>query len=163
MKKCIFAVAAVFLHMVFTACTNSPGTSGLLNGYYTAEMEEFDSYGWKEYIAIYVNNGRIVTVEYNAKNASGFIKSWDSDYMRLMNITDGTYPNEYTRNYATALLQLQKTGGIDVLSGATNSYHTFILLANAVLEQARSGTRQIAFVPVPPDPHDRTGESSGTP
>jgi major membrane immunogen (membrane-anchored lipoprotein) len=124
----------------------------LQDGYYTAEMSDFDDHGWKEFVSIHVNNGRIDTVEYNARNASGFIKSWDPEYMRRMNAIDGTYPNKYTRMYATALLASQDPGSIDAISGATNSYHTFILLAEAVLEQAKAGIKQVAFVKAsPPD------------
>ena len=58
------------------------------------------SHGWKEYITILVKGGSIVSVEYNAENASGFIKSWDNAYMQNMLHSNGTYPNEYTRYYA---------------------------------------------------------------
>ena len=54
--------------------------TGLQDGYYTAQAEEF-SHGWREYITILVKGGSIVSVEYNAENASGFIKSWDNTYM----------------------------------------------------------------------------------
>ena len=42
-------------------------------------------------------------MEYNAENASGFIKSWDNAYMQTMLHAQGTYPNEYTRSYANQL------------------------------------------------------------
>ncbi|MCL1812960.1 MAG: FMN-binding protein [Treponema sp.] len=112
-------------------------------------MKDFDSNGWKEFVSIYVNNGHITTVEYNAKNASGFIKSWDQDYMREMNAVDFTYPNRYAREYAFALLNFQDLERIDVVSGATYSYHTFILLSQAVVEQARKGNNQIVLIELP--------------
>ena len=43
--------------------------TGLQDGYYTAQAEEF-SHGWREYITILVKGGSIVSVEYNAENAS---------------------------------------------------------------------------------------------
>ena len=52
--------------------------------------------------------GSIVSVEYNAENASGFIKSWDNAYMQTMLHTNGTYPNEYTRYYASLRKKLLK-------------------------------------------------------
>jgi major membrane immunogen (membrane-anchored lipoprotein) len=136
--------------MLLSGCTGNIVNRNMLpNGYYTAEMADFDEHGWKEFVSIHVNNGRIVTVEYNAKNASGFIKSWDPDYMRVMNAADRTYPNEYTRIYATALVDLQDPLLVDAISGATTSYHTFIALAGAALEQARAGSKQIALVKAP--------------
>ena len=150
-NRCFFLTGLIILPLFFFNCEhNSINTKTLSNGYYVAEMKDFDSMGWKEFVSIYVNNGHIVTVEYNAKNISGFIKSWDPDYMREMNTTNHTYPNQYKREYAFALLNFQDLNRIDVVSGATNSYNTFISLANAVIEQARNGNRQIALVELHP-------------
>lgn len=125
-----------------TACGRK---TGLKDGYYTAQAADF-SYGWKEYITIMVKGGSIVSVEYNAENASGFIKSWDNSYMQTMLHSNGTYPNEYTRYYAGQLLKTQTEDGIDALTGATSSYDSFQKLAFAVLEQAKQGDSSIAVV-----------------
>lgn len=119
--------------------------SELQDGYYTAQASAF-SHGWKEYVTILVKGGSIISVEYNAENASGFIKSWDNAYMQTMLHTNGTYPNEYTRYYAGQLLDGQGEGSIDALTGATSSHGTFQVLAQAVLEQARQGDSSIVFV-----------------
>ena len=117
----------------------------LQDGYYTAQAAEY-SHGWKEYITIMVKDGSIVSVEYNAENASGFIKSWDNAYMQAMFHVQGTYPNEYTRYYASQLLEGQGEQSIDAISGASSSHGTFQLLAQAVLEQARKGDSGLVFV-----------------
>ena len=135
-------VALLLMAPLMTACGNQ---EGLQDGYYTAQMSEF-SHGWKEYITILVKGGSIVSVEYNAENASGFIKSWDNTYMQNMLHSNGTYPNEYTRYYANQLLEGQGEGGIDAITGATSSYGSFQILAQAVLEQARVGDSSIVFV-----------------
>ena len=141
--KRILAVLLSLLLIVpaLTAC----GGGGLQDGYYTAQAAEF-SHGWKEYITIMVKGGSIVSVEYNAENASGFIKSWDNTYMQTMLHDTGTYPNEYTRYYANQLLQGQGQGGIDAISGASSSHASFQILARAVLEQARKGDSSIVLV-----------------
>ena len=87
-------------------------------------------------------------MEYNAENASGFIKSWDNAYMQTMRQSSGTYPNEYTRYYANQLLEGQGESGIDALAGATSSHGTFQVLAQAVVEQARKGDSSIVLVDV---------------
>ena len=142
--KRIFTSGLILLSLMAlpTACG---GKAGLQDGYYTAQAAEF-SHGWKEYITILVKDGSIISVEYNAENASGFIKSWDNAYMQNMLHTNGTYPNEYTRYYANQLLEGQGEDGIDVIAGATSSHGTFQLLAQAVLEQARKGDSSIVFV-----------------
>ena len=93
-------IFAMLLSLLMTAAllTACGGQAGLQDGYYTAQMSQF-SHGWKEYITILVKGGSIISVEYNAENASGFIKSWDNAYMQNMLHSNGTYPNEYTRYY----------------------------------------------------------------
>ncbi len=120
----------------------------LHNGYYTAEVSEY-SFGWKEYVTVCVMNKQIVSVEYNAQNASGFIKSWDLAYMRNMNLGTGTYPNKYTREYAQMLLNDQSAEHIDAVSGASSSYENFTRLAAAALEQSKKGDTSVAVVDVP--------------
>jgi major membrane immunogen (membrane-anchored lipoprotein) len=124
---------------MFFLLSCSGGKDSMKDGYYTAEAAEFDAYGWKEYVTIGVSSGRITTVEYNAFNPSGFIKSWDMDYMRLMNANDGTYPNAYARSYMRQLLAGQGPDSVDRVAGATSSYRSFISLAKAALENARQG------------------------
>ena len=147
MKRILVILLSMLLTVsLFTACGNQEeAEQGLKDGYYTAKMSEF-SHGWKEYITILVKGGSIVSVEYNAENPSGFIKSWDNAYMQTMLHAQGTYPNEYTRYYANQLLERQGEGGIDVISGATSSHGSFQILAQAVLEQARKGDSSIVFV-----------------
>lgn len=143
MKRIVAIFLSLLLMMsLLTACGDQPR---LQDGYYTAQAEEFN-YGWKEYITILVKGGNIVSVEYNAENASGFIKSWDNAYMQTMLHSNGTYPNEYTRDYASQLLEGQGNSSIDAISGASSSHTSFVKLAEAVLEQARKGDSSIVVV-----------------
>lgn len=133
----------LLLAMSLTACSKE--TAGLQDGYYTAQAADFN-FGWKEYITIMVKGGNIVSVEYNAENPSGFIKSWDNAYMQTMLHSNGTYPNEYTRYYAGQLLQGQGEAPIDAISGASSSWGSFQKLSAAVMEQARQGDSSIVVV-----------------
>ena len=141
MRRIFTMLLSLLLVLLLTACGNQ---AGLQDGYYTAQASEF-SHGWKEYITILVKGGSIISVEYNAENASGFIKSWDNAYMQTMLHSNGTYPNEYTRYYANQLLEGQGEGTIDAITGATSSHGSFQILAQAVLEQARRGDSSIVF------------------
>lgn len=138
----VMLLSLLLMAPLLTGCGNQ---AGLQDGYYTAQASEF-SHGWKEYITILVKGGKIVSVEYNAENASGFIKSWDNAYMQSMLRAQGTYPNEYTRDYANQLLEGQGEGSIDTITGATSSHGSFQILAQAVLEQAQKGDSSIVFV-----------------
>ena len=132
----------LLLALPLSACSEK---TALQDGYYTAQAADF-SHGWKEFVTIMVKGGSIVSVEYNAENASGFIKSWDNAYMQNMLHSNGTYPNEYTRYYASQLLEGQGQGQIDALSGASSSWGSFQKLSEAVLEQARLGDSSIVMV-----------------
>lgn len=133
----------LLLTILLTACGEE--TASLQDGYYTAQAADFH-FGWKEYITIMVKGGNIVSVEYNAENPSGFIKSWDNAYMQTMFHATGTYPNEYTRYYAGQLLDGQGETPIDAISGASTSWGSFQKLSTAVLEQARKGDSSIIVV-----------------
>jgi major membrane immunogen (membrane-anchored lipoprotein) len=149
MKITSAIVLAVVLAAVFFIRGLLPQSQApkLQDGYYTAE-ETGHYRGWKEYLTIYVSNGKIVTCEYNAKNASGFIKSWDMDYMRKMNEECDNYPDKFARNYVRALIANQTSSGIDAMSGATESHKSFIALADAALAQALAGDYEVVFVDV---------------
>lgn len=143
MKRILYlTLVLLMMVMSLTACKSQ---DGLCDGYYTAQASQY-SYGWKEYITIMVKGGSIVSVEYNAENPSGFIKSWDNAYMQTMLHSNGTYPNEYTRYYAGQLLEKQQGDSIDAISGASSSCSSFRKLAAAVLDQAKKGDSSIVFV-----------------
>ncbi len=141
-KKKIMLLSAVILSLCLAGCGSE---KGMKNGYYTAEMKEYD-YGWKEYVCIFVKNDKIVSIEFNAKNPSGFIKAWDNAYMENMKPVSGTYPNEYTRLYGSRLLESQDIEAVDAVTGATSSGEHFYKLVNAAMEQARVGNSEVAVV-----------------
>lgn len=119
--------------------------ANMQDGSYTAQMVDY-SYGWREYLTITVKNGTIISTEYNAENASGFIKSWDNAYMGNMKTVSGTYPNEYTRLYAAQLTGQEKGPDIDTVSGASMSGENFRRLSSAVIKQAMKGDSTIVLV-----------------
>ncbi len=124
------------------------------DGFYTAEMSGY-SHGWKEYICIMVKGGKIVYAEFNAKNPSGYIKAWDNAYMANMLTDAGTYPNEYTRYYASQLVEKQDSSKIDALSGASHSGGNFIRLSEAVINQAIQGNSSAAVVEIAAEETDK--------
>lgn len=142
-KRFLLLLCAVGLTLALGGCAAKQ--QELVDGYYCAEMGTYIN-GWKEFVTIRVSGGEIVSVEYNAKNASGFIKSWDMKYMRTMNAFAGTYPNRYTRTYGASLLEVQAPEGIDTVSGATSSGGNFRAMSAALQEKARAGDTTLALV-----------------
>ncbi len=146
MKKIMICALSICL-LACSLLTSCGEKEGMQDGYYTAELSEYH-FGWKEFVTICVMEDKIVSVEYNAKNPSGFIKSWDIAYMRNMNSVQGTYPNKYTRTYGAQLLEEQNADHLDAVSGASSSGKNFNKLAAAVLEKAKKGDTSIAIVEV---------------
>lgn len=141
-KKTMIIILSSLFMLLFAACTNS---NDMKDGYYTAETKDFEN-GWKEYVCVLVKNGNIISIDYNAKNESGYVKAWDGEYMQLMNSYSGTYPTEYTREYSSQVLESQDPLQIDSVSGATHSGQTFTALMKAVSESAKAGDSSIAIV-----------------
>ena len=139
-----YLVASLCLCLFLGGC----GSNQMKDGYYTAEMSDF-SHGWKEYVCIYVKNDEIISAEFNAKDANGFIKAWDNEYMRNMMTKSetGMYPNRYTREYVQQLMDGQKDTQVDVISGASQSGGNFKKLTVAVGAQAQKGDSSAAIVP----------------
>ena len=136
MKKYFFLL--LFCTILLTGISGCSFNSSMEDGFYTAEMAEY-SHGWKEYLCIMVKNDTIIYAEFNAKNPSGYIKSWDNSYMQTMLTVNKTYPNEYTRTYVSQLIDTQNPDSIDAISGASNSAGNFQKLADAVIKQAKKG------------------------
>lgn len=141
MKKYFF-IALLSIAVLLCGCGSS---SKMKDGFYTAEMSDY-SMGWKEYLCIMVKDDTIVYAEFNAKDASGYIKAWDNSYMEIMSTYSGTYPNEYTRYYVSKLIETQDSGSVDTLTGATSSGGNFAKLSAAVIEQAVKGDSSTIIV-----------------
>lgn len=144
-KRTQILLVLMAVSLLVVGMTGCIGNQTLHDGYYTAQQAEF-SHGWREFITIMVKGGKIVSVEYNAENSSGFIKSWDNAYMQTMLRINGTYPNEYTRYYASQLLEGQGEGSTDALTGASSSFKSFQKFSAAVIEQAKKGDSSIIIV-----------------
>ncbi|EOS55204.1 MULTISPECIES: hypothetical protein [unclassified Anaerotruncus] len=142
-RICSLVLAAV---IAFSAAGCNQKGDTLNDGYYTARMSDY-SHGWMEFVTICVSDGHLVSIEYNAKGPSGYLKSWDIPYMRTMGGLNGTYPNEYTRNYGAQFLE---AGGdvsqVQAIAGATSSYKNFVRLADAAVGQSRAGDSSVAVV-----------------
>lgn len=141
-KTAVVLVTIILVSGMFVGCGS---TKGLKDGFYTAEMSEYN-YGWIEYLIIQVKNNKIVSAEFNARNESGFVKAWDNAYMKNMMPGYDTYPNKYSREYVQQLIDGQADTKVDVITGATNSGKNFEKLVDAVLKQAAAGDSSTVVV-----------------
>jgi major membrane immunogen (membrane-anchored lipoprotein) len=116
------------------------------DGYYTAEAAGYDEEGWKDFLTIYVSDDSIVTVEFNARNSAGFIRSWDLDYQRGLRARTGITTGIYTRIYSSELRTSQNPAMVLAMSGAEKPHKAFRLLAEAAIVQAKAGDKAVAVI-----------------
>ena len=127
------------------ACAEGPQDL-LKDGYYLAEAVDFDSQGWKEFLNIYVCDGRIVSAQYDSRNSRGFLRSWDMADKRRSVLTMGTNQSKYSRAYTMALLNRQDPALVTPIPGAAQAHPNFQRLAEAAMAQAKRGNKGAAFV-----------------
>lgn len=126
----------------------SPPGNTLQDGYYSAVAASFDEAGWKDFITLYVYNNKILTAEYNARNASGLILSWDGFSMRKMATAPYIHPNRIIREYTHQLINGQDPSRIQRVQGDSHFYDAFKTLAAVAIERARTGDKTVAEVDI---------------
>ncbi len=133
--------------LVLVALGCSPGKDFLHDGYYSAQSSEFNRDGWQAFVTLFVHNNRIITAEFNAKNRSGLMMSWDVLYLGRLKAVLGVHPNQIVREYTNELLNRQDPGQVRRVAADTLFYDTFTELSTAALAQARAGDKAVAVIP----------------
>lgn len=116
------------------------------DGYYSAVAASFDEDGWKDFVTLYIQNNRIITAEFNARNASGLALSWDIRFLRRLKAENGIHPNQIIREYTRELLNRQDLEAVRRVRGDTRFHPVFVQLASMAIAQARAGDRSVAEV-----------------
>ena len=141
MRLCVFMLFALLPLTAIAGCSRDG--DAMQDGYYSAAAASFNEDGWKEFITLYIHNNRIMTVEYNARNASGLVLSWDVLYIRKLEAKLRVHPNQIIREYSKELLNRQDPRLIRQVSGDVYFYETFIKLAAIAVKQAKTGNKAV--------------------
>lgn len=145
MRKILSIVAALSLSVaLFAGCGAT-----LTDGTYRAEFQEYDQYGWKDYIVIEIEDGVVVNIEADAYNEVGELKTSDGEYRTSMESLSGTYPSKYYEDLVNQYLAGGSIDGVDVVAGATLSTDNFKALATALAENMQSGITATVVIPYP--------------
>ena len=115
----------------------------LKDGTYTL-TEKNDKNGYHVDFSITVKGGKITESNYDNKNADGKSKADDTEYETSMKDKAGIGPKEYIAQFNEGLVKAMgeedgSPANIDVVTGATHSYHTFIIYAEQLLNAAEKG------------------------
>jgi major membrane immunogen (membrane-anchored lipoprotein) len=140
-------ILALFALVPLSSCSEEKNS--LSDGYFTAESMNYDSEGWKAYLTIYVSNGQITVAEFDARNMSGFRRSWDMDYLQDFRSLGGERLNNHIIAYQSSLVTSQNPDKIQPIPGSGNIYEVFTILAQNAIAQAQKGRRGVVFVKLP--------------
>lgn len=147
MKRVLsFFLCAVFFVVSLTSCVSAQNNSNYIDGTYNASFINYDSYGYKDYLRVVVEDGIIATVEYDAVNENGGLRSEDFDYEQRMEGQKDTYPRRYSADLVNRFLESKDLKNIDTIAGATWSSECFIALITALEENLKTGNTQTLLV-----------------
>lgn len=110
------------------------------NGTYELVEANYDDNGWRAVFTIDVEDGEIVTSDYNEYNEEGAVKTEDQEYQEAMAEQTGVGQQEYVEELNNQLVTSQDAGQIDTVSGATTSSNKFQEYAAMLLNAAENGS-----------------------
>lgn len=105
----------------------------LQDGVYKATKPDFDEYGWKGFVEITVENGKIAAAKYDEVNAQGQFKSADEAYLKEFKEETQNDLLESMVKLQNSLVEVQNPDMVDAVSGATYTSYTFKELAAEAL------------------------------
>ncbi len=115
----------------------------LKDGTYTLK-ELNDSNGYHVVFSIVVADGKITESKFDYLNADGKSKKDDTEYNESMKAKSGISAKEYIEKFNEDLVsEMNKEdgnpGNIDVVTGVTHSFHSFVLYAEQLVNAAEKG------------------------
>lgn len=117
-----------FKQLISDALEESPQSEkddGYYDGLFKAEGE-FDERGWKAYVAVIVEDGKITNAYYDEVNKdTGKLKSFDQEYLSNWKEKNGTNLKEARPKLIESLISSQKPAEVDAVSGATSTSTKF--------------------------------------
>ncbi|WP_291292048.1 extracellular electron transfer flavoprotein PplA [Enterococcus sp.] len=115
----------------------------LQDGTYKLEEKNYSN-GYRVAFSITVKDGKVSESNYDYVNEDGKSKKDDTEYNENMKAKSGTNPEEFIPNFNEAFVKAVNTedgsvADMDVVSGATHSYHSFVIYAQQLLNAAEKG------------------------
>lgn len=125
--------------------TESSASAGMTLKDGTYRLKELnDNNGYHANFSIVVKDGKISESNFDYLNADGKSKKDDADYNKNMKAKSGISPKEYIEKFNEELVSTQNPSNIEVVTGATHSFHSFQNYAQQLIQAAQSGdTKEI--------------------
>lgn len=115
----------------------------LQDGTYTLEEKNYSN-GYRVVFSMTVADGKISESNYDYLNEAGESKKDDTEYNENMEAKSGTGPEEFIPKFNEAFVSAVNAedgsvADMDVVSGATHSFHSFVIYAQQLLNAAEKG------------------------
>ncbi|WP_428910998.1 extracellular electron transfer flavoprotein PplA [Niallia sp. Krafla_26] len=108
------------------------------DGTYTLTEKEYKN-GYKVNFEIKVKDGKIIESNYDNVNEEGKSKMEDDEYQKNMSEKTGTGPKEFIPAFNEQLLEKQNAGDLEVVTGATHSFDSFMNYTQQLIQAAQKG------------------------
>lgn len=118
---------------------NKVAGADMQDGTYTLEETDFDENGWKVFIEMTVDDGKITSSKYNYEDADGQLKTEDEDYQEMMKDKTGVGPQEFVKQLNDELVATGDAQLVDIVTGATHSSEAFVNYAQQLIQAAQKG------------------------
>ncbi len=112
--------------------------ASLQDGTYSLE-EKNDNNGYHAVFSITAKDGAITDSQFDYVDADGNSKKDDEEYNTSMKEKSGISPEEFIPKFNEELLDKQNPENIDVVTGATHSFHAFQNYAQQLIQAAQAG------------------------
>lgn len=112
------------------------------DGTYELLENNYDDNGWRVEFTIEVEDGEIVSSDYNEYDEEGNPKTEDDDYQEAMAADTGVGPQDVIPELNDQLVGAQDSSQIDVVSGATGTSEKFQEYATMLLNAAENGATE---------------------
>lgn len=115
----------------------------LKDGTYTLEEKNYSN-NYRVAFSITVEGGKITASNYDNIDKDGKSKTEDTNYEKNMKDKNGIGPKEYIAQFNEGLVDAMgeedgSPADIEVVTGATHSYHSFVMYAEQLINAAEKG------------------------
>ena len=142
MKKLIVALLSVCLIVSLVGC----GGSKIADGTYSAELSDAATeanHGWKDFLTVTYQDGKMVEVDFDSKDADGNLKSeWATPETYPMD----PQPSEWIPQLEENIKATSDPDKVASVAGATMGSSHAKELYRAVIEKAKAGDTSTAVI-----------------
>lgn len=119
--------------------------AAMKDGTYTLEEKNYSN-DYRVVFAITVKDGKITESNYDNVNEAGESKKDNKEYDEMMTEKSGIGPSKFIPQLNEGLVAAESVGEIEVVTGATHSYHSFQMYAEQLVNAAQKGSTDVIEV-----------------